>query len=130
MEFIGAFYQCFHINRSFALYVGDMVVVDTVEVRRNVEIGGVRSIPVKAVIGLMLLRWDDGELLSTACTTGRRSGHSEKSIRNSNRVARSTRRSSFPNLSTAPLLQGVYGRVKCWGTFRPFDTLRTVSFLK
>ena len=68
--------------------------------------------PVNAVIAAEWDHCSDGALLGALRTTGKRPGHSLKSIWSSAMTDRSTHKSSLPSLSTAPLLHGEYRRVK------------------
>lgn len=75
-----------------------------VVVLRNVDIGGVGSIPMKALKGDTFPRCGHGALLSALCTSGSKSTHSSGLICSSDTTARNVGRSSFPSRSTAPLL--------------------------
>lgn len=83
------------------------VTVDKFSQRTIAEMGAVGSCPVKAVIEATFARAGEGLLLMTYWTSGRTSGHSLKSMRNSETIVRIVRTSSLPNRSTAPLLHGL-----------------------
>lgn len=94
--------------------------------RRNVDIGAVVSMSVKALMGDILPLCGDGALCSPLSMPVYSSGGRFSS----ETIARNVQRNSFTSLSTDTLLNRLYGSVKWCGTFTTLDTTRTVPFFK
>lgn len=79
----------------------------------NILTGGVGSLPMKVVIGRILPRDGDREMLRIEVKIRSRFSHSDARHLNSDWTEKAIRSGFFSRRSIAPLFQEQYGRVKC-----------------